>query len=224
MRGFGRSLERMHVGEPVQPVVLPIGITARAEVWPHVVSRSEGVIVRAWKLTGDDGITYYCKRVGRTSKNVAKANEPSERGAGHGVHGAGVVSVGVRLKVSDLQRSARFYEDVVGMAVTKATRRSISFGSAFAIMAAEPGETVGSPLAIFVNVRDIVECRKRLLAWRPEEAFNVIEKSGRRHVEVRDPDGHLVELYERGADLGRLRAGQLDRTGTATAADFIGGA
>lgn len=105
----------------------------------------------------------------------------------------------VGLWVADLERSERFYVDLVGLEVTARVEtpdvREVILGSL--LLAAGEGRPNPSGLwKIFVQVDDAAGTYERLVGAGadPVQAPTVLERFGITIAMVRDPDGYVVEL------------------------------
>ena len=116
------------------------------------------------------------------------------------------------INVSDLERSTRFYEEIIGLPVQ---RRIEEDGFREVVLAADEGggrlqlakhdgddgpRDHGNALwKIYFNVDDAIDTHDRAVAagHESERAPQVLEKYGVTVAFLRDPDGYLVELLQR---------------------------
>jgi ADP-ribosylglycohydrolase/catechol 2,3-dioxygenase-like lactoylglutathione lyase family enzyme len=166
---------------------------------------AKSMFVRSWDMETEIGQTVQIKRYergrdghpkwGALSSPVAipEAVEPPR---------AGLV-----LQVADIRRSQRFYEDVIGLKIQRATDEYVSFGW-LALERADPGEppvqltipsrkqTDGQMIRVYLAEKSLDLARQRV----GELGLPVTRAHPRFHgraFRCTDPDGHVVELVAR---------------------------
>ncbi len=101
---------------------------------------------------------------------------------------------GVALNVVDLVRARRFYEDFMGLTVTRVADKFVRLGQlALRVGVVEPK---ANAITIFVEVADLRLCQK-VLAEHGLDHSEILVRSGRDTLICRDPDGNLVEIVQR---------------------------
>jgi predicted enzyme related to lactoylglutathione lyase len=189
LSAFTRSLADAREGR----VWLPIGIEASVEPWHGIVSKVRSTRAAGWVLRADDGQTYFLKTFSRAGPVM---HEPeSERDLFKRQQGSSDFNVGVRIAVADLARSRRFYGSLIGLALSREGRESISFGR-LALKAGKPSRSETSDFRLYIERSDLASCFQRAKDAGVEIVTPMLTRGDRRHFRCIDPDGYVVEVYE----------------------------
>lgn len=114
-----------------------------------------------------------------------------------------VLSSRVLLSPSDLERSLRFYEETLGLAVYREWGRGRERGVVFFLggglleVSGSSGAPASGAVRLFIQVRDVRAERERLAALGvPIEREPFLRPWGLLEMTVRDPDGLALVLVE----------------------------
>lgn len=194
LAAFLGGLRGIH--EPVT-VTLPNGMTARAQKWDGVISKSRSLLASAWKLELKDGQTLYVKKLAKIAAEAANTTgvrhdttPPSSENVAAPLH------LGFRLVVSNLARSTVFYQEVVGLPISKRTAKSVNLGGVLSIGEADRSLKVADGITVFIEVRDIAHSRSVYERLLPDRNLWVEEREDRIRLQCHDPDGYKIELYQ----------------------------
>ncbi len=191
---FLSELSEMH---EASSVTLPNGLQAHAQPWNGVVSKSKSLLASAWKLTLEDGQTLFFKKL---SKTLTDMPQETQEVPGPPSDAVGAVSppihLGFRLVVSNLSRSTAFYQEVLGLPVSKRTAKSVNLGGVLSIGEADKMPDAAGAITVFVEVRDLALSRSCYIKHLPEEHLRIDEWEDRTRLLCRDPDGYKLELYQ----------------------------
>ena len=171
-------------------VQLPMGIKASAQRHDGVRSKSSKLEADAWLLIAE-GETLIIKQLRDAPPKAVR------RQVSPGTWPQNGSFAGIAITVADLDRSARFYNAVLGLAITRETGRYLNFGPHLAIKEASPGEPPRSGFTIFIEVDDVRSCRERCEEAGGGTASEIGNRGGRDSFLCRDPDGNRIEVIER---------------------------
>jgi len=178
-------------------VTLPNGMIARAQRWDGVLSKSQSLLASAWKLKLEDGQTLYVKKLakvpaeaGDTTGARSDTSPPSSERVAAPLH------IGFRLVVSNLARSTIFYQEVVGLPISRRSAKSVTLGGILSIGEADRILEVADGITVFIEVRDIVHSRSVYETLLPDRNLWVEEREDRIRLLCHDPDGYKIELYQ----------------------------
>lgn len=109
------------------------------------------------------------------------------------------------LKVADIQRSERFYVDLLGFKLRKAKpladgRPFVPFMEGLALTSGGPGEPVQIDHIAFTT-SDVRTLDRRLQAAGVKYFHKLHDGLYGLTIYVADPDGNMIELYQEGAKL-----------------------
>jgi ADP-ribosylglycohydrolase/catechol 2,3-dioxygenase-like lactoylglutathione lyase family enzyme len=171
------------------PMRLPIGIDAQVEPWDGLNAKGPAIEARGWVARAETGQTFFIKIFSRETKPSAPLFER---------HGADRdTNLSVRLAVTDLGKSRRFYEDALGLQVNREGARALSFGRALAISAEDPDQVSPGSILLYIEVSDLALRFDRLHAGGAHILSEIAVRADRRHFRCADPDGYRLELYEK---------------------------
>jgi ADP-ribosylglycohydrolase/catechol 2,3-dioxygenase-like lactoylglutathione lyase family enzyme len=158
--------------------------------------------IRSWGLATEVGQTLLCKRYDKGRDGVPRWRSTAVPNATKPATSAvGEMRAGLVLRVSDMSRTRLFYEDLVGLPVTRASDRYVSFGW----LALEPRDQPQLPLDESPHgtaaIRIYVPPERLKLALRAleESGFPLAthKRDGKPVIRTADPDGHPVEFWLR---------------------------
>jgi ADP-ribosylglycohydrolase/catechol 2,3-dioxygenase-like lactoylglutathione lyase family enzyme len=201
IRSFWDKLESAETGNEI---VLPDGRLAKILGRTDHQTRSRSNRITSSLVEVGDGQTISLKRVTRvTPENTPppSAAAPSRRR----------YRIGVIVEVEDMENSLLFYQDVVGLDITKRSPRYASFAGLLALVAAS-GPLLSDPaqltiddtermfdsrqtVTIFLPAADLESVRARILR-RGFAVSDFSEREGRRMFRCLDPDRHVLEFRE----------------------------
>ncbi|WP_454016867.1 ADP-ribosylglycohydrolase family protein [Azospirillum sp. Marseille-Q6669] len=160
-----------------------------------VRSSSRTLMPEAFRVELLDGQTVFFKRlVKRVERELPLYRNDAE------TKPTGIGRFGITLLVSDLSMSRMFYEVGIGLPVTKVTGKIVTFHNYLALKASDSFEENGRPdgrVAIFLEVDNIDDFRRRLSRFGEGRLDPVGVIHGRRTFNCVDPDGYRIEVYER---------------------------
>jgi catechol 2,3-dioxygenase-like lactoylglutathione lyase family enzyme len=175
-----------------------------------VTSKSPSVVVRGWRVTTDDGQVLYVKSLTKRGSQRQSTNGELPFSPPDDVVPNPLSSsrIGIQLFVRDLRESKRFYEQILGLPIRKETPTTVSFGSVLALkslasdqMRSDPDRKLGFPMVIFIGVNDIHSVRNRISRMVKGHIEGVRITHGRQAFSCSDPDGYMIEFYERSGEL-----------------------
>jgi len=184
------AFKRHIITEPsTGSVPLPIGPVALIKDWDGL--RSKGRTIQAHASVGhaDNGQTFFFKSFTRDAKPAPDMfDAPLEEAD---------TTVALRLAVTDLAISRRFYEQGLGLRVSRERDRSIWFGRTLAIEAADANQVVPGSVLLYIEVSNL-DARFDLLSKRAAEIVGEITaKANRRQFRCLDPNGYQLEIFEK---------------------------
>ncbi|QNA83786.1 hypothetical protein G4G27_07145 [Sphingomonas sp. So64.6b] len=185
LTAFVEALEKKQVGE----VTLPNGLDASIARWPGLISKVRSTHAVGFIAHTRDGQTYFLKSFRKQTADqpdlLRSQAEPSE------------IKVGIRIAVTDLRRSRHFYHDLLGIAISRETLKSINFGGGLAIGVGQPNAAGAGNVLIYIEVVDVDACQSRLVAGGWVIESDIIARGDRRRFICSDPDGYALELFQR---------------------------
>jgi len=168
------------------PVTLPIGGMATAQVYGGVRSMLDRTQAESWCLFSEFGQTFFVKKL--SSAHSERTQDLP--------HNATAAFVGIGIAVKDLARSRVFYERLAGLSVTKESATRLQFGSAFALREHQGEVVPGAGITFYIGVGDINRSHKAIVASSGYAASPIVNKSGRTSFACRDPDGYVIEFFQ----------------------------
>jgi len=202
-RRFWKEFELAHPG---MDVLLPDGRAGTVIETIDHASPAPLVSARTWVVHALDGQTLYLKHVRRLPKQVVEepapiATSPSTSERSH--------RVGVVLRVRDLQGLRAFYQDLVGLRVSRESPTYTTFEGVLALeetaatqleLADEvPAKTerfeARVSLTVFLDRHELDVARRRLKRCGVSVS-DLIEKNGRRAFRCLDPEKNVIEFRE----------------------------
>jgi catechol 2,3-dioxygenase-like lactoylglutathione lyase family enzyme len=111
---------------------------------------------------------------------------------------SGITLVGVRVRVSSLNESRRFYEDVLGLSASRTGDSYARYGDALALEVAPHGNErlrLADPdFVIHLEAHDVAALHAAVRSSGAPVVEALREEKGRSRFSCSDPDGHLVEI------------------------------
>lgn len=219
---FKKRLESAAQGDSLE---LPDGTRARITDRLASATRTKGTDAELVRLRSNDGQTFHLKIYKRGGELRGGAREPARTQTlgGERRSGTEVVRVGVRLPVADLARSRDFYGRVLGLTATSDQSEQVKYGGGLSIAArgtqhavsgaagsrAEPQAHSG--LTIFIETAAVDDGFANATLQGAKFVRPMTDGRGIRYFQCEDPDGNLVEVFERrraaGADVDPSRFG-----------------
>ena len=112
-----------------------------------------------------------------------------------------IVALGAYVATDDLDRSVAFYQGILDRNPLIALPDFVAFevsGGWFAVVSRDryaPGSVPGSGAVPYVQSTDLEAIRTRFAVASTQAAPAVIEESGIHLLQLRDPDGQLIEFF-----------------------------
>ncbi|QWC57994.1 hypothetical protein F7D01_13790 [Erythrobacter sp. 3-20A1M] len=179
------------------PIRLPNGLTAQAESWGGIVPKSSSLTANAWQLTLDDGQTIFVKKLGKRTKQPPKRPHTApELGFISPAEMPPPLHLGLRLVVSNLVRSVAFYQDVLGLRVSKRSTKSVNLGGILSIVEGSYLDAVSNHVTVFAEVADVRQSLSAYERFMSGGAARIDERDDRTRLQCLDPDGYRVEVYQ----------------------------
>ena len=111
--------------------------------------------------------------------------------------------VAVRLEVSNLARSRAFYEELIGLKVTKTTSDTVAFEASLVLHAVADrskrshfGRATEDLFRVILAVPSISDLMDRVEGMKHELFVDAEPQRSGRSLKMTDPDGNLVQIYE----------------------------
>ena len=206
-------LEKLGVSNPKDIISLPNGMEVKVSAPQLHQARSKTIQVISWRLTANEGQSLYIKKIYRN-----RSRSDLNRGTLYNTLSASrlevdlqsveVVKSGVQLLVRDMEKARFFYEKALGLKVEKVSRTSVNLGGNIALVSSDYKKSiVQQPKRVSSNWNSIVYLEIHPL----EAAYNNVcqlgapiqipisqtQASGQRFFRCFDPDGNLVEIFEK---------------------------
>lgn len=169
-------------------VALPNGSEGRIE--GRDVQREGKVAI--WKVAVSDGYTLYLKHISQKATDSRPSNSPT---ISH--RGFEAARIGISIGVRDLRRSRRFYEEVLGLSVVPRSETSLIVQGSLALKECVPSLFSSEGLTIFLEVSNIDACFEAVARQGIALDSPLTSRGRSRSFICRDPDGYLVEVYQR---------------------------
>ena len=178
-------------------VKLPNGLIARAEVWNGVTTKAKSLVARSWRVALEDGQTLFFKKLTKAPVDATRATgSTQERDLYALMESSTPVHLGFRLIVSDLTRSAAFYQEVLGLTISKRASKSLGLGGILSITEESDFEVPSNHITVFAEVLDL---KKSIFAYQrlfPDRRCYIEEREDRTRIRCFDPDGYQLEIYQ----------------------------
>jgi predicted enzyme related to lactoylglutathione lyase len=192
-------LSRIDHASPDDLVELPDGRYANVVAVEPLRSLVQSSVAATYRLSVDDGQTMHVVRVHRRSEGPRSTQQvfPIDDRESRGVVLPAVLHVGMILPVSDLEKMRSFYENLLGLAVTRIGSSFVTFNDVLALStaAAPPLPSTGR-LRVYVEVSSVQQVWDRL----QQHGVDIVEPlgrgSGRKRFTCLDPEGNVIELIE----------------------------
>lgn len=183
------AFKRLIAGISTGSVSLPIGPVAHIKPWDGLRSKGRTTQAYASVAHADNGQTFFFKSFTREAKPAPEIFDAPLKEAD--------TTVALRLAVTDLAISRRFYEQGLGLRVSRERDRSIWFGRTLAIAAADANQVVPGSVLLYIEVSNL-DVRFDLLSKRGAEIVGEITaKADRRQFRCMDPSGYQLEIFEK---------------------------
>jgi ADP-ribosylglycohydrolase/predicted enzyme related to lactoylglutathione lyase len=213
-RSVNATKERLERAADGEALELPDGRVARVCQRQSLSSRSRSIDASMWKVVTADGQTLYVKKVSRKpvdqSRSLPARAETPEQGHADGEETDGIIKVGFRLSVRDVQRSRDFYAKAFGLRVAHESSTVVNMEGILALVPADEGDGQRSSrtrarrrtnhaFVLFIETKSLESAYVR--AQRHDVAILVppTDAGVRRFFQCCDLDGHIVEVYQRKA-------------------------
>lgn len=153
-----------------------------------------------WKIITMDGMTLFSKLNDSVSeKNLAndvgiKKEECEDRIA---LEISQESFIGISLVVASLENSQAFYQNILNMAVSGRTPKTLRFGSYLAFREEPLYMQQSHPITIFLEVENPEILYRRLKNFDYPNVGDIVDKAHRKSFTCADPDGYTVEIVER---------------------------
>jgi ADP-ribosylglycohydrolase/catechol 2,3-dioxygenase-like lactoylglutathione lyase family enzyme len=204
-------VERAAEGDTLK---LPDGRQARICARQNLSSRSRSIDAFMWKVVTADGQTLYVKKISRKSVDQSRSlpsnAETFEQGSTDSEETDGIIKVGFRLSVRDVQKSRDFYANAFGLRVAHESNTVVNMEGVLALVPAAEGDSQRNSrtrtrrrkdqaFVLFIETKSLESAYVR--AQRHDVAILVppTDAGVRRFFQCCDLDGHIVEVYQRKA-------------------------
>lgn len=184
----------------------PFGEIRIAGISDHDV-RSQ--FVRSWDLKAETGQTLMIKRYDKGRDGAPRWRSAGPQGSptssadrSMGNH-AEELRAGLVLRVHDLERARIFYEQIVGLSVTRTSPRFVSFGwlalestgSEEQLPLTPDVPATASAIRVYLAPERVSQALRALTS--EGISAETIQQNGKTVLRTADPDGHRVEFWER---------------------------
>ncbi|MFM0011515.1 ADP-ribosylglycohydrolase family protein [Paraburkholderia sediminicola] len=183
-------------GRPESIPLLPIGGRVVDVARPLALTTSREARALRWKLLTDAGLSLFVRPNAMAKKRSDLEQDRVSADYESTPSAESEPTIGISLRVRNLDASRDFYERCLGLRVTGASTKSIRFGSTLALREDEFEPTSGEQLRLFVNVADVDICFERMLR-AGFDCSTIVSRGKSRSFECRDPDSYVVEVFER---------------------------
>jgi predicted enzyme related to lactoylglutathione lyase len=179
-----KSLADLH---PDSATDLPDGRVAHLSEVVNLPSRSAKSSTLRYALRALDGQTVF---VVKHSRNTPPSPSPREQHISH---------IGVRVRVSSLDRARTFYEQTLGLAPSKIGDTFARYGDAFALEVMAVGSSPSLRLevpafVIHLETTSVSELHRAVTSTGAQVVEPLRDEKGRARFTCCDPDGNLVEV------------------------------
>jgi ADP-ribosylglycohydrolase/catechol 2,3-dioxygenase-like lactoylglutathione lyase family enzyme len=164
---------------------MPGGREVSVEAAEDIPTKSASSTTVRYRLRAVDGETLYIVKHSRSSKKDSAVSN-------------GIRVVGVRVRVSSLSESRRFYEEVLGLSASRTGDTFARYGDVFALEVAPPGSEklrLADPdFLIHLETQDVEALHAAVRSSAVRVVETLREEKGRSRFTCSDPDGHLIEI------------------------------
>jgi len=182
-------------------VTLPNGLEGEAEPWGGVISKSRSLVATSWLLRLRDGQTWFIKKLTKSAnRSTAASQAMTELPLAGSETESPLLHLGFRLTVSDLAKSASFYQAILGLPVSKRTAKSVNLGGVLSIGEANNPHPFSGNITVYAEVRDLQRCLAIYRAIMPDGDCRIEERQDRTRMLCLDPQGYKVEIYQMKAE------------------------
>lgn len=181
---------RRLIAEPsTGSVPLPIGPVAQIRPWDGLRSKGRTSRAHAFVAHADNGQTFFFKSFTRETKPAPDMFDAPLKEAD--------TTVALRLAVTDLAISRRFYEEGLGLRVSRERDRSIWFGRTLAIAAADANQVAPGSILLYIEVSNLGARLDRLVQGGATIVGEITTRADRRQFRCIDPSGYQLEVFEK---------------------------
>jgi ADP-ribosylglycohydrolase/catechol 2,3-dioxygenase-like lactoylglutathione lyase family enzyme len=205
-----RTLDVLRRSSKDDELELPDGRRARLEEVKAVDTSSRTLTGRIWKLRTADGQTIYIKKFERTSADdigksaVTKTGERIPRKKAPRFTSK---VKAIKIIVADLERSRRFYAEVLGLRIVRESRTLVNFGGVLSLVPLHyteemdlfPEERVRTRSIICIETSSLEKCHERVATFVEARVTPMHLKAGRRVFRCFDFDSNVLEVFETSA-------------------------
>lgn len=174
-------------------------------------TRTKNVRATSWKLLWFGGQTIYVTKVSRlqefspTQEKRATLFDPVP--AAVEMLPVTIVRTGIKLPVSDLEKSRRFYEKALGLPVSKESKNFVNLSGSISLVKKSHENEILKALSQErrFNISSIIHIETSSLeaTWENVRRFGVKilqsvkdNEHGQKYFRCLDPDGNIVEIFE----------------------------
>jgi ADP-ribosylglycohydrolase/catechol 2,3-dioxygenase-like lactoylglutathione lyase family enzyme len=206
--GLDRFLELLRHSKNDDVFEVPDGRKASLEGIQPIKTSSQNLQGIQWKLKTEDGQILYVKKLERKSKDATQDRLPAEVSAKTESRkkspGFKIKIKAVKIVVQNLERSRWFYQNILGLKVTRESKTLVNFGGILTIVSRDHGgefessgkEAIQCRSVLCLECSDIQGCHDRLRTLIEVKATPIHDRSGRKAFRCVDMDGNVLELFE----------------------------
>lgn len=162
--------------------------------------------IRSWWFTNAQGQTFRVKKVSRAKQAPWRSLSPPASDTGNNGRKPSGIRSGLVIRTNDLDETRSFYEEVLGLEITKRTATAVVFAGWLAIEEAEPemqmqldvGTTVAASVSLYADGGEYERLHERL--DRKGVDLTRLDDEGASVIRTRDPNGVPVEIRLRPTD------------------------
>jgi catechol 2,3-dioxygenase-like lactoylglutathione lyase family enzyme len=209
-----RTLEVLRRSSKDDELELPDGRRARLEDVKAVDMSSRTLTGRIWKLRTADGQTIYIKKFERTAADdVDKSAVPKSGERIPRKRAPRLTSKvkAIKIIVADLERSRRFYAEVLGLRIVRESRTLVNFGGVLSLVPLHyteemdlfPEERIRTRSIICIETSSLEKCHERVATFVEARVTPIHLKAGRRVFRCFDFDSNVLEVFETSASLAK---------------------
>lgn len=176
---------------------LPIGLNVCSSQHGNSLDQERyAVQSRSWKLITSEGMTLFVREpaslgIRRAATEVAPSVDKVIKNEEN------LKSIGISLTVSDLLQSRTFYEDILGLTLSGETAKTLRFENNLALKESKESFSPNRSVTLFLETTDLIRLHKSMLAINYPLIEPVLIKDKASSFECSDPDGHVIEIFQR---------------------------
>jgi ADP-ribosylglycohydrolase/predicted enzyme related to lactoylglutathione lyase len=186
-----------------QSVVMPDGVSARLDERTVEPTRSRDTEVQLQRLTSQYGQTLYIRifeKVQASKSAIAEARKDPSESVGVERFTPEVVRIGLRIPVRQLSVSREFYANQLALTTIREDDDVVRFEGGLSISQSELRVPLNMPLQLSIETRDVDRFYERALSRGVAMRRALSPNRGGRSFQCVDPDGNIVEIFERDAE------------------------